>query len=58
MVTDKLLRLIDKGRLGENHSIPIGLPKLEQYIDGLSQETYYLVAGGTGSGSLRCDTFC
>lgn len=50
MVIDNLLNLIDAGRRGENHAIPMGFPKLEQYIDGISQETYYLVAGGTGSG--------
>lgn len=49
-VFDKLLTLIDKGRNGENHALPMGLPKLENYIDGVSQETYYLVAGNTGSG--------
>lgn len=49
-VVDNLLDLIDRGRKGENHALTIGLPKLEQYIDGLAQETYYLVAGGTGSG--------
>lgn len=50
MVTDRLLALIEKGRKGENHALSMGLPKLEQFIDGVAQETYYLVAGGTGSG--------
>ena len=49
-VVNSLKNLIDKGRKGENHAISMGLPKLEQYIDGVAQETYYLIAGGTGSG--------
>lgn len=47
---ERLLALIDKGRLGLNKGLSIGMPKLEDYMDGLTQETYYLLAGGTGSG--------
>lgn len=49
-VSDSLLQLIDKGRSGENHGLSMGMPKLEQYIDGITQDTYFLIAGGTGSG--------
>lgn len=49
-VSDKLLKLIDKGRAGENQGLSMGMPKLEKYIDGVTQDTYFLVAGGTGSG--------
>ena len=58
-VSKSLLNLIDKGRLGDNQGLSMGLPKLEQYIDGVMQETYYLVAGNTGSGktSFVIDAF-
>lgn len=46
----KLKEAIDRGRKGLNQGLSIGMPKLEQFIDGLTQETYYLIAGGTGSG--------
>jgi replicative DNA helicase len=49
-ISDKLLTLIDSGRAGDNFALSTGMPKLEKYIDGVSQETYYLVAGGTGAG--------
>lgn len=49
-ITDNLKDLIDRGRLGENHALSMGLPKLERFVDGIAQETYYLIAGGTGSG--------
>lgn len=48
--TKRLKSLIDKGRAGENHALTMGLPKLERFVDGVAQETYYLIAGGTGSG--------
>ena len=47
---ERLMALIDKGREGRNQGLGIGLPKLEHFVDGLTQETYYLIAGGTGSG--------
>lgn len=49
-IAKNLKDLIDRGRRGENHALPMGLPKLERFIDGIAQETYYLIAGGTGSG--------
>lgn len=57
--SDALLFLIDKGRSGDNQGLSMGLPKLEQYIDGVTQDTYYLIAGGTGSGktSFVIDAF-
>lgn len=48
--TNSLLNLIERGRRGDNQGLSLGLPKLEQIIDGLTQETYYLVAAGTGNG--------
>lgn len=49
-ITENLKELIDRGRKGENHALSMGLPKLERFVDGVAQETYYLIAGGTGSG--------
>lgn len=48
--TDNLLNLIDRGRQGNNQGLSLGMPKLEQIIDGFTQETYYLIAAGTGNG--------
>lgn len=41
---------VDKGIPNE---ISVGLPKLENLVYGVMQETYYLVAGGTGSGKTK-----
>lgn len=49
-IVDKFYALVDDGRLGNNHSVPIGLPKLEEYIEGLSQGTSYLIGAGSGVG--------
>lgn len=45
-----LLSEIQKGREGRNHGIPIGLPKLEELTDGLTQGTYTLIFAGSGIG--------
>lgn len=50
VITNNLKKLIDRGRKGENQALSMGLPKLERFVDGIAQETYYLIAGGTGSG--------
>lgn len=49
-VTDSFLRAVNKGRLGDNQGLAMGMPKLESVIDGVTQETYALVFGSTGSG--------
>ena len=50
MVLDNLLSQIDKGREGKNWGLSMGLPKLEQYVDGVSQGTYTLLFSGSGVG--------
>ena len=50
MITENLLAQIDKGRQGKNWGLPMGMPKLEQYIDGLSQSTYTLLFSSSGTG--------
>ena len=49
-VIDEFYSLVDEGREGNNYGLSIGLPKLEQYIEGLSQGTSYLIAAGSGAG--------
>lgn len=51
MITENLLAQIDKGRQGKNWGLPMGMPKLEQYIDGLSQSTYTLLFSSSGTGN-------
>lgn len=47
---DRFYEAIDRGREGKNLGLPIGLPKLELYIDGLLPETSYLVGASSGVG--------
>lgn len=49
-VVDSFYELIERGRKGENSSLPIGLPKLEGYIEGLSQGSHILIGAGSGVG--------
>ena len=49
-VVDSFYELIERGRKGENSSLPIGLPKLEGYIEGLSQGSHILIGAGSGTG--------
>lgn len=50
MIANKLLEEIDRGRLGLNHGIGMGLPKLEGIIDGVCRETYTLILSNSGAG--------
>lgn len=47
-----LLTEIQKGREGRSHGISIGLPKLEELIDGVTQGTYTLIFAGSGIGEI------
>ena len=47
---NQFYELVDKGRLGENIGLPIGLPKLELYMDGFLPETSYLLGASSGAG--------
>ena len=49
-VIDEFYSLVDEGRSGNNYGLSMGLPKLETYIEGLTQGTSYLVAAGSGAG--------
>lgn len=50
MIVDSLLKQIEVGRQGRNKGFSIGLPKLENYIDGLTKGTNTLIISGSGSG--------
>lgn len=41
---------IDRGRLGGNKGLPHGLNRLVEYIPGIQQGTYYLIAGESSTG--------
>lgn len=59
MITEALLEAIDRGREGKSQGYGIGLPKLEQVIDGVCKGAYYLIGGesGTGKSSLMIYSF-
>ena len=59
MITEALLEAIDRGREGKSQGYGIGLPKLEQIIDGVCRGVYYLIGGesGTGKSSLYLYSF-
>lgn len=52
-IVNSVLEQIKKGMKGENWGLPMGLPKLESVIDGVTQSTYSLIFGSTGSGKLH-----
>lgn len=45
-----LLHIVDRGMLGLNKGVTMGLPKLEKIMDGVQRQTYTIICGGTGSG--------
>lgn len=49
-IEEQILEEVNKGRLGLNHGIPIGLPRLEELMDGNTRETYTLVMSNSGAG--------
>ncbi len=51
MITESLIEAIDRGREGKEQGLSIGLPKLEQYVDGICKGVYTLVMGESGTGS-------
>lgn len=50
MITESLLHQIDIGREGRQWGYSMGLPKLEEIIDGVSRGVYTLLFSQTGSG--------
>lgn len=49
-LVDNFYNLVDRGREGKNHGLSMGLPKMEEYIDGLTQGTSFLLGSGSGTG--------
>lgn len=52
MITESLIQAIDRGREGKEQGYSIGLPKLEQVIDGVTKGTYTLIAAESGVGKV------
>lgn len=50
MITESLIQAIDRGRAGKEQGYSIGLPKLEQVIDGITKGTYTLITAESGVG--------
>ncbi len=50
MIVDDLLKQVEQGRESKNQGLSQGMPRLEQYTDGVSQGTYTLLGAGSGSG--------
>lgn len=48
--TAGLKKEIERGRLGKNIGLSLGLPKLEEHVYGLTQSAYTVLFGKTGSG--------
>lgn len=51
MITESLLQAIERGRQGKEQGYSIGLPKLEQIIDGVCKGVYTLIAAESGVGN-------
>lgn len=49
VVTD-FYNLVDRGKEGKNVGIATGLDRLDEYTEGLSQGTSYLIGGASGAG--------
>lgn len=49
-IVDKTFGLINQGATGDIRSIPTNIPKLDTYLYGIRQGTYYLLGGDTGTG--------
>lgn len=59
MITEELLESIEQGRKGKSQGFSMGLPKLEEVVDGVCKETYYLIGAesGVGKSSLMLYSF-
>lgn len=50
MIVDSLLKEIESGREGRAQGYTMGLPKLEEIVDGVTRGTYTLLFAGSGIG--------
>lgn len=51
MISEALLREIESGREGKSQGLTMGLPKLEEIVDGVTRGTYTLLFAGSGIGN-------
>lgn len=56
--TERLAEQIDRGREGKNIGISMGMPRLEEHIYGLTNSTYTVLFGKTGSGKTSVALYC
>lgn len=49
-VTEELFKQIEAGRNGDNWGLSMGMPKLEEYVDGVTKGTFTLLFGASGTG--------
>lgn len=54
----RLAEQIDRGREGKNIGISMGMPRLEEHIYGLTDSTYTVLFGKTGSGKTSIALYC
>ena len=52
-----VLNEVDKGIEGRNAGIPLPLKRLEQVVNGIQQQFYYLIGGQSGSGKTALVDF-
>lgn len=50
MYYKKFLSEVQRGKLGLNNGLPMGLPQLGKEIDEVQRATFYLIGGETGTG--------
>ena len=49
-IVEELVESVDRGREGKSQGYSMGLPKLEEVVDGVCKETYYLLGAESGVG--------
>ena len=55
---DEFYEMVESGLNGDNWGMPMGMPKLESLIDGVTQKTFSLVFGESGSGKSSFVLYC
>lgn len=50
MIFDSVLESIEKGKIGENKGLSLGLPGIVDYIPNLQKDNMYLIGGETSTG--------
>ena len=57
MISESLYSQIETGRIGNNWGFSLGLPKLENIIDGVTKNTYTLIMSPSGIGKTSLALF-